>query len=175
MSALSVLTSRPGLWYWLAACVLAWLAAHALASSARLVWPDATTAEHSYPVAVDPALLPQAPAGWQAAGSNTPASIPTTDLPYSVVGKALGTREATSLVVLTTPDGQQALMVGDEIQPGIELAGFDDRGIILSRQGRLERLPWPEATNDQDPITQDQALPASNERATAASQDRPVR
>lgn len=175
MSALSVLTSRPGLCYWLAACLLAWLAAHALANSARLVWPDTATAEHAYPVTVDPALLPQAPAGWKAAGSSTAVSIPITDLPYRVAGKALGTREATSLVVLTTPDGQQALMLGDEIQPGIELAGFDDRGIILSRQGRLERLPWPDTTDDHDPISQDQALPASDDRATAASQDRPVR
>lgn len=175
MSAITMLTTRSGLWYWLAACLLAWLSAHALAGTARLIWSDTTVSEHAYPVTVDPALLPQAPASWQSAKGSNIATIPITDLPYSVVGRALGTRDATSLVILITPDGQQALMVGDAIQPGIELAGIDSTGVILSRQGRLERLPWPDAADGHDPITQDQALPANDERATAASPDRPLR
>ncbi|WP_110710422.1 type II secretion system protein N [Salinicola sp. CR57] len=128
---------------WLALCLLAWLAAQALTGTARLLAPAAPVAPPTT-FLLDPAALPPVPAAWQQQAAEADRRIPLTDLPYRVVGRALSQGGANSLVVLATPDGQRALMPGDRIAPGITLARIDSEGVVLSRSGRLERLPWPE-------------------------------
>ncbi|WP_110688994.1 type II secretion system protein N [Salinicola endophyticus] len=130
---------------WLALCLLAWLAAQALTGTARLLAPAAPVLAPTT-VTLDPAALPPVPTAWQQQAAEADTRIPLTDLPYRVVGRALSESDANSLVVLATPDGQRALMPGDRIAANITLARIDDEGVVLSRAGRLERLPWPEPT-----------------------------
>ncbi|WP_106419472.1 hypothetical protein [Salinicola tamaricis] len=127
---------------WLALCLLAWLAAQALSGAARLLAPAASVSAPTTFI-LDPAALPPVPTAWQPQAIAADTRIPLTDLPYQVVGRALS-RGANSLVVLATPDGQRALMPGDRIAAGITLARIDSEGVVLSRDGRLERLAWPE-------------------------------
>lgn len=138
-----VLPRMRALTQWLALCLLAWLAAQALTGTARLLAPAAPALPPTAFV-LDPAALPPIPAAWQRQASAADRRIPLTDLPYHVVGRALSASGSDSLVVLATPDGQRALMPGDRIAADITLARIDGEGVVLSRGGRLERLPWPE-------------------------------
>lgn len=159
---------------WLAACLLAWLTAHALAGTARLIWPSAATLSQALQVPIDPDTLPAVPSAWGASSSLIGHSIPITDLPYKVVGQAISGIPSASLVVLATPSGQQTLMAGDQIESAIAIERIVAEGVIISRQGQLERLPWPNASISEDPITRIIAAPKSVELPAAAPQDSPL-
>ncbi|MFC0268760.1 hypothetical protein [Kushneria aurantia] len=166
-AALTNAFTHPAAWRWLGWCLLAWLAAHALSGVAQLVVQSDSPAATNTEVRLEPAWLPVVSSQWgsEVAGDET---IPLTDLPWQVVGRALSAGGAASLVVLSTPDGQRALMVGDEIEAGISVAAIDAQGIVLSRHGRAERLPWPE------PQAQDGAItPADNDMPPRSSSREP--
>lgn len=169
----SVGSRGSALWPWLAAGLLAWLTAHALASSARLLWSSAATQPAAPQVPIDPDTLPAVPSAWGASSSLTGRTIPVTDLPYTVVGQAISGLASASLVVLATPSGQHTLMAGDQIEAAITLERIDAEGVVLSRQGQRERLPWPNKREGEDPITQIIVAPNRIEQAPAASQDSP--
>ena len=185
MSALSLfatrrgrasLTSRlAGSWagYWLVGCLLAWLTAHALANTARLIWPEAGTRFPATQVALDPGTLPPVPSAWGTAPSLDDRPIPITDLPYTVVGQAIADTPNASLVVLTTPSGQQTRMAGDAVEPAITIERIDAEGVIFSRQGRLERLPLPSKRVADSPITRTSLAPGSIESPPAAQHSTP--
>ena len=162
-----------GLWPWLAACLLAWLTAHALANTARLIWPGVATLPASQ-IPIDPGTLPVVPSVWGGSSSPPDRAIPMTDLPYTVVGQAISGVASTSLVVLATPSGQQTLMAGDQIEPAIAIERIDSEGVILSRHGQLERLPWPIQHISEDPIHRIIATPTRVEMTPATSQDSPL-
>lgn len=145
-----------GFWRWLAACLLAWLTALALAGVARLIWPGERPSAREAAVRIESAALPVVPASRPGAVSE--ASIPLTDLPLEVAGRALSAVPELSLVVLTTSDGQRAVMPGDNLEPDVRVARIDAEGVVLSRQGRLERLPWP-APDDTDDTAVTPAAP----------------
>jgi hypothetical protein len=162
-----------GLWPWLAACLLAWLTAHALAGTARLIWSGAATLPPAQQVAIEADALPPVPSAWGASSSLAGRPIPMTDLPYTVTGQAISGDPSASLVVLATPTGQHTLMAGDPIESAISVERIDAEGVILSRQGQLERLPWPDERVSEDPITRITADPTRVELAPAAPQDSP--
>ena len=91
----------------------------------------------------------------QAAG---PATVVVTSLAIKLFGIRVDRASGRDSAILSTPDGvQSSYAVGDEIMPGVRLAGVREDGVTLSRNGQREQ------------IFLDQSVPAANATPGAAA------
>jgi general secretion pathway protein C len=108
---------------------------------ARVIWlaavPAGPLGEPPAPAAAPPALAaidPFFPAG----GSETAA---VSALALVLMGTRVDAASGRGAAIIATPDGQQgSFSVGDEVMPGVRLAGVTFESVLLDRGGRRETL-----------------------------------
>jgi general secretion pathway protein C len=81
----------------------------------------------------------------------SPATVVVTSLAVKLFGVRVDRASGRDSAILSTPDGvQSSYAVGDEIMPGVRLAGVREDGVTLDRGGQREQLFL------------DQSIPAAN-------------
>ena len=87
-----------------------------------------------------------------------PATVVVTSLAIKLFGIRVDRASGRDSAILSTPDGvQSSYAVGDEIMPGVRLAGVREDAVTLSRNGQREQ------------IFLDQSIPAANATPGAAA------
>lgn len=118
--------------------VAAWLAAQSVLAVWRTPQPELPQA---FELPKIPGLLAQ---HWRASPVAQASDWPRTTLDVQWIGSLKAQSLQDTIVVLTVNKQQRALSVGQRLAPGVVLEQIDGRGLVFNRNGRRERLPWPE-------------------------------
>lgn len=159
---------RP-VWRWLAWCLLAWLSARVIADGADLAWRlghSPAPAVASFQMPAD--ALPVTGADlWANSTPEHASTLPLTRLPLSITGVARSSPLESSVIILTTSQGQKVVTLDEQIDEQVRLVDITPQGLVLDNQGRQESLPWPQpASADTGYVRAAPAQPRDNRAET---------